>query len=57
MCLLTGKVVVLKKAEVHGGGVQVEIASNNQSRINNNIVVSKEWMVSSNLGTFFLFKF
>lgn len=39
---LTWKVVVLKKAEVHGGGVQVEIISNNQPRINNNIVVSKE---------------
>ncbi|KAF3657258.1 protein LNK1 isoform X1 [Capsicum chacoense] len=31
-----------KKAEVHGGGVQVEIASNNQSRINNNIVNSMQ---------------
>lgn len=37
--------VVLKKAGVQGGGVQVEIASNNQPRISNDVVVSKEWMV------------
>ncbi|XP_016539219.2 protein LNK1 isoform X2 [Capsicum annuum] len=36
------KLVPDKKAEVHGGGVQVEIASNNQSRINNNIVNSMQ---------------
>ncbi|CAN4110581.1 unnamed protein product [Withania somnifera] len=31
-----------KKAEVHGGGVQVDVASNNQSRINNNAVNSMQ---------------
>ncbi|KAK6805432.1 hypothetical protein RDI58_003217 [Solanum bulbocastanum] len=31
-----------KKAEVHGGGVQVEIVSNNQPRINNNVVDSMQ---------------
>ncbi|CAN4107994.1 unnamed protein product [Withania somnifera] len=36
------KLVPEKKAEVHGGGVQVEVASNNQSRINNNAVNSMQ---------------
>lgn len=49
--------IVLLKAEVHGGGVQVEIAANNQPRISNNAKVSKKWMGSSSLGAFFLVKF
>ncbi|XP_055816175.1 protein LNK1-like isoform X2 [Solanum dulcamara] len=36
------KLVPDKKAEVLGGGVQVEIASNNQPRINNNVVDSMQ---------------
>ncbi|XP_060167844.1 protein LNK1 isoform X2 [Lycium barbarum] len=36
------KLVPDKKAELHGGGVQVEIASNNQPRSNNNIVNSMQ---------------
>ncbi|KAK4340009.1 hypothetical protein RND71_041471 [Anisodus tanguticus] len=36
------KLVPDKKAEVHGGGVQAEIASNNQPRSNNNVVNSMQ---------------
>lgn len=36
------KLVPDKKAEVHGGGVQVGIASNNLPRINNNVVNSMQ---------------
>ncbi|XP_059313719.1 protein LNK1-like isoform X3 [Lycium ferocissimum] len=36
------KLVPDKKAELHGGGVQVEVASNNQPRSNNNVVNSMQ---------------